>query len=199
MCALSFTPCHKVIGIGRTESKLPTVVLRQVNGLWLAVPFDPVTEREYAEQRLSRLAGDGWSFIWQSATATFHIMLCSLAASSLPIEKFNIFNKRRLQHAVAWLVMNLVTGVLTQRTCHFFCIFEVTVSQPFGQDYLLYILDAERSYDMAEVVTSDLSEGERDIDDMRQTWQKIVILLACKTFTARQTSRGPQSTSLSPQ
>lgn len=71
---------------------MPTVILRQVNVLWLAVPFDPVTEREYAEQRLSCLASDGWSFIRQSATATFHIMLCSLAASSLPIEKFNIFN-----------------------------------------------------------------------------------------------------------
>jgi hypothetical protein len=94
MCALSFTPCHELIGIGRTESKLPTVVLRQVNDLWFAMPFDPVTEREYAEQRLSRLAGDGWSFIRQSASATVHIMLCSLAASSLPIEKFKIFNKR---------------------------------------------------------------------------------------------------------
>jgi hypothetical protein len=47
----------------------------------------------------------------QSATATFHIMLCSLTASSLPIEKFNIFNNRRLERAVAWLVMNLVTWV----------------------------------------------------------------------------------------
>jgi hypothetical protein len=27
------------------------VVLRQVNDLWFAIPFDPVTEREYAEQR----------------------------------------------------------------------------------------------------------------------------------------------------
>jgi hypothetical protein len=59
MCALSLTPCHELIGIGRTESKFPTVVLRQVNELWLAMPFDMVTEREYAEQRLSRLAGGG--------------------------------------------------------------------------------------------------------------------------------------------
>lgn len=51
MRALSFTPCHELIRIGRTESKLPTVVLRQVNDLWFAIPFDPVTEREYAEQR----------------------------------------------------------------------------------------------------------------------------------------------------
>jgi hypothetical protein len=111
MRALSFTPCHELIGIGRTQSKLPTVVLRQVNDLWLAIPFDPVTEREYAEQRLFRLDGDGWRFMRQSATATFHIMLCSLAASSLPIEKFNIFNSRRLDRAVVWLVMNLVTWV----------------------------------------------------------------------------------------
>jgi hypothetical protein len=66
-------------------------------GKLLSLSLEVVVYREDTEKRLPPLGPSSWKLIWQSAAETFHTAIRSLAASSLPIEKLNIFNSRQLQ------------------------------------------------------------------------------------------------------
>jgi hypothetical protein len=66
-------------------------------GKLLSLSLEVVVYREDNEKRLPPLGRSCWRLIWQSAAETFHTAIRSLAASSLPIEKLNIFNNRQLQ------------------------------------------------------------------------------------------------------
>ena len=73
------------------------IVANSKTGKLLSLSLEVVVYREDSEQRLSPLAGGSWRFIWKFAGDTFHTVMRSLAASSLSIEKLDIFNDRRLQ------------------------------------------------------------------------------------------------------
>jgi hypothetical protein len=66
-------------------------------GRLLSLSLEVVVYRKDAEKRLSPLVSGCWRFIWECAADTFHIALCSLAASNMSIERLNIFNDRQLQ------------------------------------------------------------------------------------------------------
>jgi hypothetical protein len=66
-------------------------------GKLLSLSLEVAVYREDTEERLPPLCHSSWRLIWQSAAETFHTAIRSLAASSLPIEKLNIFNNRQLQ------------------------------------------------------------------------------------------------------
>jgi hypothetical protein len=65
-------------------------------GKLLSLSLEVVVYYEDAEKINPPFVNSSWRFIWQSAANTFHTAIRSLAASKLPIEKFNIFNSRGL-------------------------------------------------------------------------------------------------------
>jgi hypothetical protein len=73
------------------------IVANRKTGKPLSLSLEVVVYRQDAGKRLPPLAGSSWRFIRHSAADTFHIAICSLAASNLPIKKLNIFNDRQLQ------------------------------------------------------------------------------------------------------
>jgi hypothetical protein len=136
------------------------------NGKLLSLSLEVVVYREDAEQRLPPVAGGGWRLIWKSTADTFHTAFRSLAASSLPIEKLNIFNDRRLQRcSLAWNELGSIditdAGLITSLASL------KSLSVSFS-DRIIYIsnIDAERSYDPAEYIDEDASKESRDFLDM---------------------------------
>ncbi|KAE9365423.1 F-box domain protein [Stipitochalara longipes BDJ] len=143
------------------------IVANGKNGKLLSLSFEVVVYREDAERRLQPLAGGGWKFIWKSAADAFHTAFRSLAASSLPIEKLNIFNDRQLQRcSLAWNELGSIDttneGLITSLASL------KLLSISFSNRIISRSnLDAVRSYDPAEYTDEDISEEEsRDIFDI---------------------------------
>jgi hypothetical protein len=147
------------------------VAANSKTGRLLSMSLEVVVYREDAERWLPPLAGGSWRFIWQCAADTFHTAFCSLAASSMPIEKLNIFNDRRLQRcslachelgSVDFKHKGLAISLASLKSL------SLSVS-----DRVIFQSkkDAERSHDPAEDIESidwETSDDEaRDIADMR--------------------------------
>jgi hypothetical protein len=123
--------------------------------------------RQDAEQSLHPLNGGRWKFIWQSAADTFHTTIRALTATSLPIEKLNIFNDQHLQRcslacnelgSIDFEDKGLATSLAALKSL------SVSLS-----DRVIFTsrLDAERSHDPAEELDGDLSDERRNIEDIR--------------------------------
>jgi hypothetical protein len=136
-------------------------------GKLLSLSLEVIVYRQDAEQRLHPLSGGSWKFIWQSAADTFHTTMHALAATSLPIERLNIFNDQRLQRcsqvcnelsSIAFKDKGLATSLAALKSL------SVSLS-----DRVIFTsrLDAERSHDPAEELDDDLFHERRDMEDMR--------------------------------
>jgi DnaJ-domain-containing protein 1 len=132
-------------------------------GKLLSLSLEVIVYRQDAEQRVHPLSGGSWKFIWQSAANTFHTTIRALAASSLPIERLNIFNDQRLQRcslachelgSTDFTDKGLATSLAALKSL------SISLSD---RDIFRSRLDAER-YDPVEELDEDLTNEQRDIE-----------------------------------
>lgn len=135
-------------------------------GKLLSLSLEVIVYRNNAVEKLPPLIGGNWKLIWQSATETFHTALSSLAKSSLPIEKLNIFNDRRLQRCS--LFYNELANINFKNkglASLFACLKSLSVSYS-QKNFSRYGKDAERIYGSLNDMfyESDSAEYDEETD-----------------------------------
>jgi hypothetical protein len=143
------------------------IVANSKTGKLLSLSLEVVVYREDSEQKLSPLAGGSWRFIWKSAGDTFHTLMRSLAASSLSIEKLNIFNDRQFQRCS--LASNELGSIdFAHKGLAISLASLKSLSLSFSDKVIFNSKrDAEQSYDPAEDTAWDEVGEGRDEDDIR--------------------------------